>query len=709
MTIDRVVFSGLFWIVAMAIGHVPVHAADFAKNFGTAGFTTLVSATSVDASGNVYIAGAFDGATLDIGNVTLARIGDIDAFVAKLDSSGNAVWARNYGGPGAVAVITGVANDGIGAPHLVGIFGNARLTVPALTPLGIRDAFALKLDGAGTTVWARNFGGFGTTMISGRITVEGSGNTLFTGETDDDLTRPPLSRIGLKDVFAVKLDGAGNTIWGKRFGGMGIVTNMGGIAADGSGNVFLAGDFESRAGASLTVPPLSKIGNQDVFAVKLGPSGSTIWAKSFGGTSANLWAPDIAVDGSGSAFLLAGLYNGNLTQPPLARTGEHDMVAMKLDASGATSWAKGFGGSGQYAYPNVIAVDGQGNAFIGGELEGNLTKPPLTLVGKRDGLAIRLDASGNVTWARSFGGTNASTYASTLAVDGAGTIYQGGTFENASLTTPPLARKGLADGFIIKQSTPTSSSTNYTALWWNPAESGWGMNLNHQASTIFATLFTYARDGNALWLVASNLAQQPDGSFSGALYRTSGPPFYQVPWTSISYAEVGSMTLRFTSATAGTLTYSFDGATLTKSIVREEFASPVPTCTSETGSRSSLTNYQDLWWNPAESGWGINLTHQGNIVFAALFTYTASGRDGWMVATNMGRQADGSFTGPLYVTTGPPFDTAPWRPITATPVGAMTLRFSSGEAGTLSYTANGINVTKNIVRQAFGSTVPFCR
>jgi alpha-tubulin suppressor-like RCC1 family protein len=251
--------------------------------------------------------------------------------------------------------------------------------------------------------------------------------------------------------------------------------------------------------------------------------------------------------------------------------------------------------------------------------------------------------------------------------------------------------------------------TNYTALWWNPGEPGWGVNLNHQGEAIFATLFTYASDGEGLWLVASNLARQPDGAFTGSLYRTSGPPFNQSPWTPVSIAEVGRMTLLFSGAGAGTLTYDLDSTTVTKAIERQVFSSPVPACTAGTGSRAGLVNYQDLWWNPAEPGWGINLTHQGNIIFATLFTYSDSGRDAWMVASRLSAQADGAFTGTLYATSGPPFNASPWQPITITEVGTMTLRFSSGEAGSLDYAVYGKGVSKHIQRQVFGNTVPFCR
>lgn len=254
----------------------------------------------------------------------------------------------------------------------------------------------------------------------------------------------------------------------------------------------------------------------------------------------------------------------------------------------------------------------------------------------------------------------------------------------------------------------SSSGANATALWWNPNESGWGVNLNHQGSILFATVFTYAADRLNMWLVGSALSQQADGSYSGALYRTTGPPFNRVPWTSINLTQVGTITVRFMSAGLATLTYSVNGVSVSKSIQKQEFGTP-PTCTFGTGSRAAETNYQDLWWNPQESGWGINLAHQGNTIFATLFTYDSGGRDMWLVASGMPRQFDGSYAGALFLTEGPPFNVAPWSAISLAQVGEMTLRFQNGESGTLTYSAFGVNVTKSIQRQVFGTTVPVCR
>jgi hypothetical protein len=168
------------------------------------------------------------------------------------------------------------------------------------------------------------------------------------------------------------------------------------------------------------------------------------------------------------------------------------------------------------------------------------------------------------------------------------------------------------------------------------------------------------------------------------------------------------MTLRFPTQGNGTLQYTFNGKSVSKAIERQVFG-PAPTCVAQAGARAGQSNYQDLWFNAAESGWGINLTHQGDIIFATLFTYAPDGRDMWLVGPELRRQADGRFTGELFRTTGPPFDAQPWPPIGFTLVGSMTLAFADGENGTLVYAFNGASVTKSITRQVFAAAVPVCR
>jgi hypothetical protein len=203
---------------------------------------------------------------------------------------------------------------------------------------------------------------------------------------------------------------------------------------------------------------------------------------------------------------------------------------------------------------------------------------------------------------------------------------------------------------------------------------------------------------------------EADGrSFTGELYRTTGPAFNATPFTPITAAnltQVGTMSVAFADANVATLTYGVDGTEVTKSIERQVFGARASNCMPVSGSRASSTNYQDLWWNASESGWGLNIAHQGDILFATLFTYDASGRGLWLVMSAGLKQADGSYLGELYRTSGPAFNAVPFTPIGAsdlTAVGTMRLRFSDGERGELTYTYDGATVTKQITRQVFST------
>jgi hypothetical protein len=252
--------------------------------------------------------------------------------------------------------------------------------------------------------------------------------------------------------------------------------------------------------------------------------------------------------------------------------------------------------------------------------------------------------------------------------------------------------------------------SNYTALWWaGEAESGWGLNVNHQGNVIFATLFTYDDDGAPMWLVMSQGDKQADGSYLGTLRRTTGPPFNSSPWGSYAQADVGTMRLTFFGPNAANLAYSVNGRQVNKSISRLNFKTP-PQCDWSFFDRTYADNVQDLWINPAEAGWGINLTQQENTVFATLFTYGADRRDLWLLMSGGTMDSGGQVTGDLFRTRGPRFDSSNWSatPIGYTKVGTMTLDFEDGNHGTLRYTVDGAQVIKPITRFVFGNLKTQC-
>jgi len=123
-------------------------------------------------------------------------------------------------------------------------------------------------------------------------------------------------------------------------------------------------------------------------------------------------------------------------------------------------------------------------------------------------------------------------------------------------------------------------------------------------------------------------------------------------------------------------------------------------------------SYQGIWWAaPAgsESGWGINFTHQGDLIFATWFTYDANGRALWLIATLQPTQP-GIYAGTLYRTSGPPLGTAPFDPsaVTATEAGYAEVAFSDATSATFTYTVGAVTQTKSIVPQVFRS-LPQCR
>ena len=262
-----------------------------------------------------------------------------------------------------------------------------------------------------------------------------------------------------------------------------------------------------------------------------------------------------------------------------------------------------------------------------------------------------------------------------------------------------------------------SSAANYQGLFWAaPAgsESGWGINFAHQGDVIFATWFTYDATGKALWL-SMTATKTAEGVYAGTIYQTSGPPFSATPFdpAAVTATAVGSGTLTFSDIDNGSLAYTVFGVTQTKPITRQVFGA-LPVCT--WGGMADLalaTNYQDLWWAaPAgfESGWGVNFTHQGDVIFATWFTYDSDGTPLWLSAT-INKVAPGVYTGTLYRTTGPAFNAEPFLPasVALTPVGTLTVTFANGNSATFASTVNGVAQSKEIVRQVFRTPGTVCQ
>ncbi|HEX4333868.1 MAG TPA: hypothetical protein VH040_17160 [Usitatibacter sp.] len=331
----------------------------------------------------------------------------------------------------------------------------------------------------------------------------------------------------------------------------------------------------------------------------------------------------------------------------------------------------------------------------------NVVKPDFIIP---DGFLFTSNAS--INWG---GGWDIFNYGA-IPMDGSNALFRAG---NVAFNAP----QNFAG---IMGNIEAAGPFNVQGLWWrSPAasESGWGVNLTHQGNTLFATWFTYDTDGSGMWIVLANGAQSTTNpnSYTGDLFRTTGPAFSTANWvsTNVVATKVGSATFTFSDKDTGTFAYTLNGVTQSKPITREVFG-PMPTC-AESGAPST-SNYQDLWWHsPAnsESGWGVNITQQGAVIFATWFTYDTTGKGLWVVMAQ-GVQGTGSasnsWSGALYQTTaaGSSFSAFDTSKVVATQVGNGTFTFTDASNGTFSYTLNGVTQSKAITREVFGTPTSVC-
>lgn len=243
-------------------------------------------------------------------NLTGAGGGDI--FVCKLDALGNFGWAKSIDGAGGDTG-TALAVDAAGNVYTTGYFQGTvdfdpGAGVQNLTSVDDRDIFISKLDASGNYMWAKSLGG-GNYDVGYGIAVDGSGNVYTTGffqgtaDFDPGPGTQNLVSSGLADIFISKLDATGNFVWAKKMGGTGSDDGYG-ITLDASGNVYVTGFFEGTADFDPDVSNYNLVSNggYDIFTTKINSSGSMVWARNIGGVGYD-YGKSIAVDASGFVYL----------------------------------------------------------------------------------------------------------------------------------------------------------------------------------------------------------------------------------------------------------------------------------------------------------------------------------------------------------------------------------------------------------------------
>jgi len=116
---------------------------------------------------------------------------------------------------------------------------------------------------------------------------------------------------------------------------------------------------------------------------------------------------------------------------------------------------------------------------------------------------------------------------------------------------------------------------NLSDQWWVPTESGWGAAILHQGSTLFIDIFVYDANGNPQWFISTAVLQGQLGAgdylFSGDLIATTGAYYGSGAFSpnSVTRQKVGMLTLDVLTPTSAKLTYTVNGVTVNKMLIRQ--------------------------------------------------------------------------------------------------------------------------------------------
>ena len=419
-------------------------------------------AIALDAAGNCYVTGATLSSNFPVqAGRQMSIAGNYDAFLAKFTSTGQLLWSTYFGGND-LDYGFGVAVDASGNPAVCGWTHSGNFPVlnaaqPALA--GDLDAFVARFDSSGALLWSTYCGGSIEDRAMD-VAVDGSGNIIATGWTYSSdfpiLTPVQATNAGVSDLFVVKYTPAGARVWSTYYGGTGSDEGWD-IAADGSGNIYLGGRSSSTDFPVSNAFQSKNAGGRDAIVVKLNSNAVRQWATYYGGKDDDDGF-GIAVDGGGNVSLAGATLSDNLSVPGAFQPTRVDVVdgfIARFTGSGGLQWATYYGGySADIA--QAVACDNAGNTVVVGST-GSITLPirnaPMDKHAGDEAFVVRFSTTGAVQLAAYIGGSN-NEGASGVAVAPSGSIYVTGTTNSYNFPTafPFQAGHGGGawDAFVFK-------------------------------------------------------------------------------------------------------------------------------------------------------------------------------------------------------------------------------------------------------------------
>ena len=498
-------------------------------------------ALAVDGTGAAYVAGftaSFDFPTASPEQNFNA--GGNDAFVAKLNASGNGLTYCTYLGGKADDRAYGIAVDASGAAYITG--STASTNFPTANAFqsklaGAKNVFLAKLSPAGNSLIYSTFLGGGASDTGNGIAVDSSGNAYVVGDTTS-LNFPASGlqkgNAGGQDVFVAKLSASGATLIYSSYLGGSNDDHGAAIAVDAGGAAYITGSTWSTNFPVASAYQGAIGGGQDAFVARFNTTASAlVFGTYLGGSGGSLGYPEsgqgIALDAQGNAYIAGTTSSANFPQLHAFQTalsGAADAFVTKMNASGALVYSTYLGGTGMDT-ANAIAVDASGNAYVAGQtFSSDLPVAGAfqsTYGGDYDAFAGKLSAAGGLVWLSYLGGSGADT-ATAAALDPAGNLYIAGWTLSPNfpvLNAYQSTNAGNYGAFVAKvqsgtagtpptavSASPNTGSGASQTFTFQVSDSAGASNLttvsalfNSSTSAAFACEVTYTRAANTLMLL----------------------------------------------------------------------------------------------------------------------------------------------------------------------------------------------------------------
>jgi hypothetical protein len=335
----------------------PVRAGGIKKDAG-GGIVT-------DASGNVYVAGAFE-QFASWGTLSIPSYGSTDIFLAKYSSSGKPQWVIKQGGSSADAA-SSVALDFegnliiTGSFRSTGTFGQGNV----FTSNGIDDIFLSKISPAGSVIWSKRAGG-SDQDVAYAITSDNTGNIYLTGYFRGTMSFPnsavTLTSMGGTDAFVAKYDSSGNIIWAKSGGGTGNDFAYG-VTVNGN-NIAIVGQFDATS--TFSGATISSSGLSDIFLAEYtAANGALNWINKYGGSGTDI---GFSVTTALNDYVITGQFSNVLSvgTTTLNSFGNSDILVARITSTGQVVWFKRAGGVSQDAGRGIALNSSNDKLFVTG-------------------------------------------------------------------------------------------------------------------------------------------------------------------------------------------------------------------------------------------------------------------------------------------------------------------------------------------------------